>query len=258
MLTVTLQVRSDVGRRLEESRASLRALGADRGSQEQQRAFLLDLITRFQEAVTQALHANYSANDLFEERPYLRLATLLVDREARFAEHLTKRGQEYIFGDEEAESEDEEVPPEPISIRSTPDPPELEDILKVDDCLHMPKEDILPWIKQVYRSSRGFEMGTFNQHLLPGLMKKQSKKWGDLALGYISDAVALVHTFIVEVLRCLCPEEKVRQNLISCLMDELLSRYIDALEQVNFLVFVQNNGFARTENPDFNQRLKER
>jgi hypothetical protein len=264
------QVRSDVSRRLQDSRKSLRDLGADRGSQEQQRTFLLDVITRFQDAVSQALHTNYAANDLFEGRPDLRLPTLLVDREAKFAEDLTKWGQEFIFTDEEAEGKDEaggkdeaagkdeKLSSETISLRLTRDPPELEDILKDDDIVHSPKQGILPWIEQVYRASRGFEMGTFSQHLLSELMKKQSKKWSDLALGYISDAVALVHTFIVEVLRSVCPDVKVRQNLTDFLMDELLSRYKEALEQVNFLVFVQTNGFPRTENPYFNERLNQR
>ena len=50
---------------------------------------------------------------------------------------------------------------------STPRPPLLESILE--------------WIEREYKSSRGFELGSFNPSILLTLFQELSMKWGDLA-----------------------------------------------------------------------------
>lgn len=57
-------------------------------------------------------------------------------------------------------------------------------------------------------------MGTFNPALLSAIMKKQSTKWTVLALGYASDVIAMIHNFIVHVLERVCPDGRVRDNLL--------------------------------------------
>jgi hypothetical protein len=60
-------------------------------------------------------------------------------------------------------------------------------------------------------------------------MQHQARKWQDLALGYISDVVTLVHSFIVKLLQHVVPNQQVREGLISLLVDELRKRYQIAL-----------------------------
>ncbi|OQE46713.1 hypothetical protein PENCOP_c001G00565 [Penicillium coprophilum] len=44
-------------------------------------------------------------------------------------------------------------------------------------------------------------MGTFQTSLLSTIMNKQSEKWTELALGYVSDVIDIMHTFNLKVLR---------------------------------------------------------
>ena len=57
----------------------------------------------------------------------------------------------------------------------------------------------LEWLATVYKTSRGFELGTFDNSLIAMTMKTQSSKWEGLALGYISDIVSMAHTFIIDL-----------------------------------------------------------
>ena len=65
------------------------------------------------------------------------------------------------------------------------------------------------WLKEVYRGARGFELGTLNSSLLAVTMKRQSRKWKILALGYIADIVTLTYHFVTGLLRVVCPVERV-------------------------------------------------
>jgi len=58
--------------------------------------------------------------------------------------------------------------------------------------------------------------------LLAVTMKRQSVKWNELALGYISDIMTLVHNFVVDLLRVVCPIKRVRAGIMSLLIDRLL------------------------------------
>lgn len=201
---------------------------------------------------------------------------------------MQKWGQEYWFGSEEVEpeepgtddvcssqsdplpsppSEDEPFPgvvsrtpacSDHLWVRITPNNPELEDILYGQEYLPEPSKSIMKWLEDTYRSSRGFELGTFNSSLLSTIMKRQSKKWEGVSLGYISDAVATVHRFILRLLQSLCADERVRTNLLSILMDDLVGKYKKALDQVSFLLFVERGGTPMTENHYFSDNLEKR
>ncbi len=73
--------------------------------------------------------------------------------------------------------------------------------------------NIFDWIESAYRTSRGFELGTFDPSLFPIIFQEQLKKWDRLALTYISDVIRVVHTFTNELLSALCPDPRVRTNL---------------------------------------------
>lgn len=223
---------------------------------------------KFQDAVTQALQTNYAGNDIFDKGTDLRMATLLVNREERFSEQMGRWGQRYVSHSEDEEPEsapEEEDEPESsekklpaISVRTTNNLPELDDFLHGQETMDLPKRGILAWIDASYCDSRGFEIGTFSASLLAVLMKKQSEKWKGFALGYISDAITIVHKFISEVLEIVCADPQVHQNLMSFLMDDLVGRYKNAIEQANFLLSVEMNGFPRTLNHYLSDNLQKR
>ena len=94
----------------------------------------------------------------------------------------------------------------------------------------------LVWLKEVYRGARGFELGTLNSSLLAVTMKRQSTKWKSLVLGYIADIVTMIHDFVTDLLRVVCPVERVHLGVMSLLSDHLLEKYRSAIAHVHFLL----------------------
>lgn len=173
---------------------------------------------------------------------------------------MRKWGKKYIFhlDDKASESGGDEDETSEVVVRVLDDMPDLEDFVHDHEVMEKPKEGVLNWIETVYGENRGFELGTFNPYIVPVLMIKQAEKWEGFALGYISDAITVVHRFISKVLGSVCVDEQVHHNLMSSLMEDLISKYQAALDHVKFLLFVEMNGFPRTQNYYFNENLQKR
>ena len=114
----------------------------------------------------------------------------------------------------------------------------------------------MKWIECEYKSSRGFELGTFNPSILPTLFQAQSKKWETLASMYITGAVTATHHFCKVLLTYLCSEERVATSLWSLLMDHLLQRYRRTVEHVEFLLRTEHLGTLLTTNHYFAENLE--
>lgn len=89
-------------------------------------------------------------------------------------------------------------------------------------------------------------------------MKKQSSKWSDVSLAYVSDVVVLVHNFIKSALQTVCPDAHVRRALFSIIIDDLIKRYQQALNHADFLLRVEDSGNPMTLNHYFNDNLQKR
>ncbi|BAE58758.1 unnamed protein product [Aspergillus oryzae RIB40] len=262
-------VRSEISKRLKEAKSFLKALGNERETPEQQAGFLLDIMNKFQEITSQALSTNYGENDIFDEHMDLRLATRIVTRDTAFAKDLERYGHEYNFDTSGTESPDSSntkstTAPSDDSgdmneflTRKTSSIPELKDVVTQQTWESFPSDsDIYEWLKELYQSSRGFEIGTFSASLLATSMKKQSAKWPDFAKGYISDVITIVHGFIVKALEIACVDKRVFNHLLSIMMDNLLDKYQRALTQVDFLLHVERNQAPKTLNHYFNENLQ--
>ena len=136
--------------------------------------------------------------------------------------------------------------------------PDLDDILHHDSCTVPEPEPtgILPWLEGVYKGSRGFELGTFDASLLPTIWKEQSANWDDLALGYVSDIVSLVHKFIFALISAICEDSRVKSRLISVLMDGLVDRYTKSIDHAKFIISVEKEGTPVTLNHYFADNLE--
>jgi len=232
---------------------------------------------RFQEIVTSALTANYVNCDWFDENQNLRFATKVVNRNEIFANTLERHGHSYIFDDalsdnpkeeyagseqedeEDAgsEQEDEEELDQNIQIRFNDTPASLEELAASPETIdNQTSEDILIWLTKVYTDSRGFELGTFDSSLLAMTMKTQSSNWEPIAIGYIKDVIVMAHEFISDLLNLICPDSRVRDGLMSALMDGLLAKYKRALDHVHFLLHVERTGTPATLNHYFNDNLQ--
>lgn len=222
-----------------------------------------------------ALEARYGRSTHLNENKFLRLATILVDFNAAFSEDVEKRGHTVNFNTTMGSSE-KALPRKLIlnphrksSLDTGPletgdesatqaegEYPELSDVLP-DPCknLWLESQDILEWIERAYRSSRGFELGTFDPSILTTLFQEQTRNWEGLAMSYIRHVITSVHRFCDILLNLLCPEERVQSTLWSLLVVQLLERYKKTVDHVKFILHSERAGTLLTTNHYFSESL---
>lgn len=132
----------------------------------------------------EALLSNYKRTDVFDQNPTLRIATAVVNRSDQMFEAIATNGHTFHFearierqssGSEHTELPVVDVaamtikdgdPGGTVEIRTVPDNPELEDLVSAAERLSEPRRgSFRVWLKDVYQSSRGFEIGTLNSSL---------------------------------------------------------------------------------------------
>ncbi|KAL9129208.1 MAG: hypothetical protein Q9217_002277 [Psora testacea] len=273
------QVKAEITKKLKGCQLSLQALGAKRQTSAEQSQYLMGMAMKYQKLSEEALLSNYGRTDVFDRNPNLRLATAVVNRSDQMSEAIATKAHTFYFeagdtqrgsGDPHEDSNEvgtiisvaaihieDDDPPSTIEIRHVLDHPELEDLVPAPQKVPEPQSGSFhAWLKEVYRSSRGFEIGTLNSSLLAVTMKRQSMKWRSFARGYIADIVTIVYTFIVDLLRVVCPIERVRLGIMSLLMDRLIEKYRLALSHVEFLLEIELDGTPATLNHYFNDNLE--
>jgi Dynamin central region/Dynamin family/Dynamin GTPase effector domain len=278
-------VKREIDKRLSECEKELQFLGPARETEDQQRTFLLDMATKFQEMTSHALDGYYNRNSLFEERISLRLATRVADLHTTFSDDMWKKGHTMEFSKSPNRKDNKPVP-EPISDDITPandTPDEADQALTADtspsttemgelensrfldlsdviqaawQCPPPKSGNILDWIKAEYRRSRGFELGTFNPAVLPVIFQEQSKKWEPLALAYVSDVIQTVHSFADDLLSALCPDIRVRSSLWELMIEKMVDQYRKAISHTHFLLHVERQETPMTSNHYFNSNLQ--
>ena len=239
---------------------------------------------KFREIVVDALASNYGRYGLFQDRPSLRLVTAAVSRSEDLATMFAKYGHTYQFqgrslneamqdtetdSDTEADGSDASASQsDPTSIQSSDqtstssvrlyqDRGVIEDLLPSTLPVAKPQRgEVLKWLQSIYLDSRGFELGTVNPTLLATIMKEQSRKWKEIALGYVADVIVLTHSFLTDLLQEICPTRRVREGILALLMDPLCDRYKRAIQHVEFLLQVELNGTPSTLNHYFNNNLQ--
>ena len=145
------------------------------------------------------------------------------------------------------------------SVRYEKNHVDLEDITQENSLIPLPRTSgIKKWLEGVYKSSRGFELGTFDASLLPIIWRKQSANWESLALGYVEDIVSLVHSFTVDLLTKICKDPRARQALHLVLLDHLTDRYRKSIDHTKFLLTVERSGTPMTMNHYFADNLEKR
>lgn len=266
-------MKADINKKLKTCRQSLDGLGPTRENMDQQQKYLLELATRFQAVTSLALRAHYGGDDLFVRSPVLKLATAVVRRNILFSDHVWKYGHTMAFSDEAGFKDDIESDKEAdgddqrsvvnddednsILVRRYINDRELDDLMHDEKKIEVPRQEgIKKWLASVYKSSLGFELGTFDPALLPIIWKRQSRKWDILALAYVDDIISLVHAFTVKLLSKICKDDRIRRGLNSVLLEKLTERYKAATDHTNFLLAVERSGTPLTTNHYFADNLE--
>ena len=258
--------------RLKKCKQAIDGLGPDRATKEQQYDYLLELATRFQTITAHALRAYYGADELFDKSKALKLATQVVHRNAVFSNDVWRQGHTMEFSQQagfpnNAKNVGNGIPDKGSNVSDDAEKysnvryedhhRELDDLMHDDTRIPEPKKSgIKEWLIAVYKTSQGFELGTFDPALLPIVWKKQSKNWDTLALAYIDDIVAIVHRFTITLLSSICKDERTRRGLISILLEELTERYKKAINHTNYLLTVERSGTPLTTNHYFADNLE--
>lgn len=243
---------------------SLRQLGPKRQTREEQFQYVVDVAIRFQNLVSDALEAGYNRSGIFGRNPTLRLATQAINRGEAFAKALESHGHVYRFQTKGSSIQNGILEltmhdSADVEVRTVKDDPDIEDLTHENTSVSAPPgDDIIEWIDELYRESRGFELGTFDAKILGVTLKEQAANWGYLAHGYISDMIALVHNFIVEVLQQVAPSPRVSDGIRRLLLDDLKKMYRDAINHTQFLLDIELRGTPATYNHYFNENLQKR
>jgi hypothetical protein len=209
-----------------------------------------------------SISATHGADDAFETSPELCIAPAVMSRMKIFSDEMAKYGESYSFNSNDSGfplALKDDPNEETFDIRKEDDPEELVDILHPQESLSYPLHGkTKDWLLQVFKGSQGFELGTFNASILATVMKKQSSKWEDISMGFVSDAIVLVHRFITSALVSICGDRNVRDALAGKLSDELTRRYQNAITCAGFLLKVEKSNIPLTMNHYFNDNLQRR
>lgn len=267
---VTIQVKVEIKSRLDDCKKRMGGLGPERGSSAAQTAYLTDIATQFRRLALFALAANHGADDAFDTHHALRLSPAVMSRMKTFSTEVAIHGHTFSFlpsnagdaktivlsDDESSESSDST---EVFFVRKESEIEELMDILHPPtSCPLAESTGMKEWLVKVFEGNRGFEMGTFNASILATVMKKQSHKWEDISIGFVSDVIVMVHRFITTTLASICTDEEVCRSLLSTIFDDLVALYQKAINNTLFLLKVENNDTPLTLNHYFNDNLQKR
>ncbi|RMJ12695.1 hypothetical protein BHE90_009141 [Fusarium euwallaceae] len=267
------KVRSDLMTMLKKNEALLENMGESRSTTEQQRVYLGRIASRFTQIKNCGLDAYYSRHKIFHEQEELRLITRIREINEAFANVVFDKGHTRNFqspgeketkqsgsGDLDVESQ-ETIRDDLYDDEMTFVIPLVGELELGDSILHEayrcpdPEDDILTFIEREYRSSRGYELGTFGGEMLPTNFKEQSKKWSPMARAHVSNAILIVHHFIRSVLDACCLDDTIRDELWNFIVDDLQERYRRAVEHTEFLLEVEFEGKSITYSPAFNKKL---
>ncbi|KAI1933496.1 hypothetical protein LOZ66_006398 [Ophidiomyces ophidiicola] len=242
-------VKAELSKKLAAQKAALHSLGEERDTPEKQSRFLLDLVTAFQSQISLALDANYEkfANEVetFGHHYNFEPESLSVD-----PFDLARENSDLSKMDSLA------LKTQVLKVWNTTSTENLEAKLHDVVAIAAPATGITTWLHQMYLNLKGFEIGTLEAKIISILMNKQSEKWVDLGLRFVSDVIIMVHDCINLFLELLCTDTQVTHELISLLTDELKDQYCKLIEHVNFLLWMKRNDSLMTLNHYFNDNLQ--
>lgn len=247
-------------------------MGDKRDTATEQGRYLSDISMKFQNIVSSALSASYAGSNWFDEHKNLCFATAVVSRNEKLESVLTHHGHSYAFegtNDDDMrdnrnksgqiEDQTKEKKPSVIKVQYEESDVELDGLSSQPETIQEAhSHGVLAWLTKLYTESRGFELGTFDPSLLARAMKSQSFNWEPIAKGYISDIIFMAQRFIDELLCLVCPDARVREGLMSILMDQLQGKYQKAVKHVEFLLYVERQETPATVDHYFNDSLQKR
>lgn len=166
-------VKADITQKLARSRDQLNSMGPARGDQSSQRLYLGRLATRFQAVAQDAMKGYYTGESIFTEYQDMRLVTRIFTLCEKFSTVFSERGHLDVLEEAELNSAVAERPAQPIPCEYE----ELGPVLQEEDYkCPRPQRLTLPLrIREIYKSSRGPELGTVRLHRFMSQPKRSAE-----------------------------------------------------------------------------------
>lgn len=262
------KVQAEIRKQLATCRKQLDTMGVSRSDEKSQRAYLGKIAATFERIVSYALNAYYTEDPIFDDRLEMRLITRVIELNEVLGEVFSLRGHTRHFSrdndDSKKDGDGDKMPKLSFEVPEVPD--ELLDLLPDEpfECPAPSSESILTHIEDIFRKSRGPELGTFGGALLGTIFKEQSRRWGPLILSHVSSAILVVHQFIVDLLAYVFgggddgdEAQQVCSELYeNVLVEKLQASYKQAMDHAQFLLDIEREGKPTTYNNWFNDELQ--
>lgn len=267
-------VAEDVRIKIRNLEQELDDMGPGRHTPNDQRNHLIRIATDVREITSRAIDAYYGRDPCFEDDTF-RLATNVMTMNKAFSDTIARKGYTRSFRSESSQNATTiEIMPE-VDVSSsdgldTPGTPDnvtanhlLKEYPELKAVMSPPilapatsKQDIMQWITTQYDRSKGFEIGTLNPSLLPSLFSEQSQSWKAFASGHVENVVQTIHHFNYKALQYCCKDAALSKKLWARLSQLLLPKYKKSLDQVDFLIEVEQYGNLLTMNHYFADNLR--
>ncbi|KAK3687357.1 P-loop containing nucleoside triphosphate hydrolase protein [Podospora appendiculata] len=253
--------RSEVEQRLRNCRAKRDAMGPARSGPASQREYLINLASKFEQIVRDALEGRYEGDPIFNDLR-MRLITKIVNLNEGYSNLVAKKGHIQCFVGSHTN------PETAITFKYEKDVKDalksgssIQDLSGIVDHSEMvydgPKNSIIDFIEKCYNTSRGLELGTFNGGLLSICFRKQASKWSEITESHIKSTIAIIHGFITTLLEHVFVDQRVREELWQiALVDKLQSAYRQAMMQAKGIINIELNGRPSTYNHYFSDNLQ--
>ncbi|KAI0428080.1 interferon-induced GTP-binding protein Mx2 [Xylaria sp. FL1042] len=270
------KLKTEVSKELGVIKSHHDEMGPSRSDPHTQRAYLNRMSAAFQSLARDALNAYYNGNEIFSYNHDLRLATRVVLESDYYAIDMLTNGHMRPFQTvEDDDAKERGINPEGQILQPSAkvprerDPhcdtimklyPELEEIISSWDVIAEEPDacGIMEYIEEVYKSSRGQDLGTFGNGLLGTLFTEQSKKWEDITMQYVSMVIYHVHRFISETVKLVCPDPRVHEELWNgYLLEELMNSYRRAMDHARFLLHIEREGLPLTLADSFSEHIEQ-
>lgn len=208
----------------------LEILGPSRQTTADQRRFLMRLANAYQQDVVNSLNGNYDPGLDGDDPAKLRMHMRKLSD--KFADCMARSGHSKIFQNVQGDMDME-------FVRSSGD-----------------RGDILVWIRNLYRESRGAELpGTVNPRVLENMFRQQSEPWKNIATVYIERVSAAIQKFNEAIFAERISDDELRMKLVAKLSYGHSNTHGEACQQLAVILNDERGGILQTVNHYFADTL---
>jgi hypothetical protein len=226
-------LREEMGEMKQDIKQQLGRLGESRSTETLQRAYIYSIQASYQRELERSVRGDYR-RDIDENHPS-KLSLHIEELNRKFNEDMLRDGAKHVFS-----------------------PPTGDDnpLVSLNGQAMDSKEDILPWIRQVCRNTRGSEP----QHDLPPLIKRtlflvQIESWEKIAKSYLKQIETVIEECAQHLFKTACEDDRLRGKLRGMLYNAYHSGLNRARAELNNII--QDHGYLRTWNPMLDSRISE-